>query len=135
MCRTTGILTKSTKLKIKTPAWIKRRRFLLAIFCGYAILDKRGEWGGCVVSKMVVIAFPHGLHVRPAAALVSACRVFDADVTLRFNDSDYNLKSVLGIVGAGVKCGDSIELICSGAQEVEAMEALLKILEDAALTF
>lgn len=87
---------------------------------------------GYVVSRCIVVAFAHGLHVRPAAALVSACRAFDADVMLKFNGNEYNLKSVLGIVGAGIKCGDVVELVCSGKQENEAMEALMKVLENTA---
>ena len=35
-----------------------------------------------------------------------------------------NAKSVLSVLGACIKCGDEIELICDGADEQEAMKAL-----------
>jgi len=77
-----------------------------------------------VVSKMLTIKTENGLHVRPAGALVSICRPFDADVMLKFNETEYNLKSVLGIVSAGIKNGDTVEFICVGNEAAEAMEAI-----------
>ena len=35
-----------------------------------------------------------------------------------------NAKSVLSVLGACVKCGDEIELVCEGADEQEALKAL-----------
>ena len=82
-----------------------------------------------MVSKMLTIKTENGLHVRPAGALVSICRPFDADVKLKFNETEYNLKSVLGIVSAGIKNGDSVEFVCVGAEAAEAMEAIEKAVE------
>ena len=82
-----------------------------------------------MVSKVLTIKTENGLHVRPAGALVSICRPFDADVVLKFNETEYNLKSVLGIVSAGIKNGDSVEFICVGAEAIEVMEAIEKAVE------
>ena len=82
-----------------------------------------------MVSKMLTIKTKNGLHVRPAGALVSICRPFDADVMLKFNEINYNLKSVLGIVSAGIKYGDNVEFICDGAEAKEAMEAIERAVE------
>jgi len=82
-----------------------------------------------MVSKILTIKTENGLHVRPAGALVSICRPFDADVILKFNDTEYNLKSVLGIVSAGIKYGDAVEFICVGPEDAEAMEAIEKAVE------
>ena len=79
-----------------------------------------------MVSKMLTIRTENGLHVRPAGMLVSICRPFDADVILKFNETEYNLKSVLGIVSAGIKKGDVVEFICAGPEAKEAMEAIEK---------
>ena len=93
-------------------------------------LKTKKHRGDSMVSKTFVVNFPHGLHVRPAAALVSACRTYEADVSLKFGGNEYNLKSVLGVVAAGVKFGDSVEFLCSGPQADLAMEALAKVMEE-----
>lgn len=80
-----------------------------------------------MISRRVKITFADGLQVQTAAALVSACRVFDSDVILRFNDNEYNLKSVLGVVAAGAGCGDEVEFVCIGPEEEAAMLALLDV--------
>ncbi|MCL2397641.1 MAG: HPr family phosphocarrier protein [Defluviitaleaceae bacterium] len=77
------------------------------------------------VTRTFTIQHTHGLHVRPAGALVSACRPFDADVALKFNNVEYNLKSVLGIVSAGIRCGDVVEFVARGPQADLAMDAVL----------
>ena len=41
-----------------------------------------------------------------------------------------NAKSVLGVLGACVKSGEEIELICDGPDEQEALAAVLKVIED-----
>ena len=78
-------------------------------------------------TKAVTITFENGLHMRPAASMVEACRPFDAEVAMEFNGVKTNLKSVLGVVGAKVKKGDAITLHCSGPQETEAMAALMAV--------
>lgn len=82
-----------------------------------------------MVSKTLTIKTENGLHVRPAGALVSVCRPFDADVKLKFNGIEYNLKSVLGIVSAGIKYGDAVEFICIGVDEAQALAAIEKAVE------
>ena len=41
-----------------------------------------------------------------------------------------NAKSVLSVLGACVKSGDEIELICDGEDEEEAMKAMVEAVED-----
>jgi len=82
-----------------------------------------------MISRVLTIKTENGLHVRPAGALVSVCRPFEADVKLKFNETEYNLKSVLGIVSAGIKNGDSVEFICIGSDEAQAMEAIEAAIE------
>ena len=41
-----------------------------------------------------------------------------------------NAKSVLSVLGACVKSGDEIELICDGEDEKEAMDAMVSAIAD-----
>ena len=43
---------------------------------------------------------------------------------IKKNEKSVNAKSVLGILSAGVRFGDEIELICDGSDEEEALETL-----------
>lgn len=41
-----------------------------------------------------------------------------------------NAKSVLSVLGACVKSGDEVEFCCEGVDEDEAMEAIIKAVND-----
>ncbi len=41
-----------------------------------------------------------------------------------------NAKSVLSVLGACIKSGDEIELICNGEDESEALEHLIQYIKD-----
>lgn len=77
-----------------------------------------------MVSKSFIINNKSGLHVRPAGVLVKVIQVFDCDTLLRFNEKEYNAKSVLGIMSACIKSGSEIEIICNGPDEEAAIVAI-----------
>ena len=83
-----------------------------------------------MLSQKVVIKNPTGLHLRPAGILCKEAMEYKSMVTFRFRDSTANAKSVLSVLGACVKCGDEIELICEGEDEEKAMRALVKAIEN-----
>ena len=64
-----------------------------------------------MITKKVKITNPTGLHMRPAGTMANA-------------------KSVLSVLGACIKSGDEIVLECEGPDEKEAMEAMVKAIED-----
>ena len=55
-----------------------------------------------------------------------AAGVYRSQITFRFQNTTANAKSVLSVLGACVKSGDEIELICNGEDEQEAMDFLVK---------
>ncbi len=82
-----------------------------------------------MVSQKVVIKNPTGLHLRPAGILCKEAMQFKALITFTFRDNTANAKSVLSVLGACVKCGDEIELVCDGEDEEEALKALVNAIE------
>jgi phosphocarrier protein len=54
---------------------------------------------------------------------------FKSLITFTLRDNTANAKSVLSVLGACVKCGDEIELICDGEDEAEALETLVEVIE------
>ena len=83
-----------------------------------------------MVSRKVVIGNPTGLHLRPAGILCKEALKYNSRITFRFKDHTSNAKSVLSVLGACVKSGSEIELICEGEDEQEALQAMVKIIED-----
>lgn len=82
-----------------------------------------------MVHQKVVIKNPTGLHLRPAGNLCKEAIKYKSLITFTFRDSTANAKSVLSVLGACVKCGDEIELICDGPDEEEALTVLTEAIE------
>ena len=77
-----------------------------------------------MVSQKVKVNNLIGLHLRPAGKLCNEAMKYKCLITFHYKDVTANAKSVLSVLGACVKSGDEIELICDGADEQEAMKAL-----------
>ena len=82
-----------------------------------------------MVSQKVTIKNPTGLHLRPAGNLCKEAMKFRSMITFTFRENTANAKSVLSVLGACVKSGDEIELICEGEDEEEALESLVTAVE------
>lgn len=83
-----------------------------------------------MVSKKVTIKNPTGLHLRPAGIFCNTAVQFDSKVTFFYGDnSSANAKSVLSVLGACVKMGDEIELVCEGPDEEEALNTMVNAVE------
>lgn len=83
-----------------------------------------------MVKQRVKIKNPTGLHLRPAGVLCKEAMQFKSLVTFEFDGVISNAKSVLSVLGACVKCGNEIELICEGDDEAEALERMVAIVND-----
>ena len=88
-------------------------------------------WEGetIMVSKKFVIENEQGLHMRPAGVLAKAVTKFESDVTIVFEDKKINAKSLLNIIGACIKCGSEIELVCEGPDEEAALAHATELIE------
>ena len=83
-----------------------------------------------MVSQKTTIKNPTGLHLRPAGLFCKTAVQFKSRISFRFKDTTANAKSVLSVLGACIKAGDEIELICDGEDEQEALNAMVTIVED-----
>ena len=81
-----------------------------------------------MVSQKVTVKNPTGLHLRPAGILCKEAMQFKSHITYRENTA--NAKSVLSVLGACIKSGDEIELVCEGEDEQEALAALVNAIEN-----
>lgn len=76
-----------------------------------------------MISKDYIIIDPHGMHARPATALLRLARQFKSDFNLKKDGSTIQLKSMLNILSLSLKCGDTISVIIEGDDESEAVDA------------
>lgn len=82
-----------------------------------------------MVSKRITLTNPQGFHMRPASVFTTAMGKYDCDVTINYNETKYNGKSLLNIIAACIKCGSEIEIICDGTDENEALEEAIQLIE------
>jgi phosphocarrier protein len=83
-----------------------------------------------MVSQKVTVKNPTGLHLRPAGILCKEAMRFRSMITFRFKHGTANAKSVLSVLGACIKSGDEIELICEGEDEEKALQSLIQSIEN-----
>lgn len=83
-----------------------------------------------MVRQETIIKNPTGLHLRPAGLFCKTAMQFQSKITFRSKSGMASAKSVLSVLGACVKKGDVIELICEGEDEELALAEMLKVIED-----
>lgn len=82
-----------------------------------------------MVKQKVVISNPTGLHLRPAGLFCKTAVSFECKITFQCRNTTANAKSVLSVLGACIKKGDTIEVICEGEDEEEALKTMVEIVE------
>ncbi|MGX8704349.1 MAG: HPr family phosphocarrier protein [bacterium] len=82
-----------------------------------------------MVAKKVVVKNATGLHLKPAAFFCKEALKYKSLVTFTCGDTTANAKSVLSVLGACVKAGDEIEVVCDGPDEEMALSAIVEAVE------
>ena len=82
-----------------------------------------------MVSQTVTIRNTTGLHLHPAGVFCQTAMQFKSRITFKLNGDEANAKSVLSVLGACVKAGDELLLICDGEDEKEALAAMVEVIE------
>ena len=71
-----------------------------------------------------------GLHARAAAKLVSTAGQFTCEVLLSKGHQEINAKSIMGVMMLAASIGTVLTLKTSGADEQQAMDALVALIYD-----
>ena len=82
-----------------------------------------------MVKQKVTVKNQTGLHLRPAGILCRTAMLYKSHITLGHVGGSANAKSVLSVLGAGIKTGDVLEITCEGIDEQEALDAMLELFE------
>ena len=81
------------------------------------------------VSRQVVVINKLGIHARPAAVFAKTANRFKADVFVEKDGETINAKSIMGLMMLAAGPGSRLNIVASGpdaAEAVEAIEALVK---------
>ena len=83
-----------------------------------------------MISEKVVVDNPSGFHLRPAGVFCDTAMKYTSHIVFRRGDNcEANAKSVLSVLGACVRNGDEIEIICDGEDEKEALQAMIDLVK------
>ena len=83
-----------------------------------------------MVENSIKILDEKGLHIEPAKDISQVAADYKSKIYIVSGDAIANAKSLLNILGAGIKGGAEIKLVCEGEDEEEAMAAVMKILTE-----
>nr|WP_321462125.1 phosphoenolpyruvate--protein phosphotransferase [uncultured Cohaesibacter sp.] len=77
-----------------------------------------------------VVTSPHGLHARPATALVDLSKSFDANILVRNKNKVGDAKSLIGLLKLGIEKDATIRISAEGPDAEKALEAIFNALAE-----
>ena len=80
--------------------------------------------------KDVVVHNQIGLHARPATFFIQKANEFKSTVWVEKEERRVNAKSLLGVLSLGIVGGTEIRIIVDGADEEDALNALVDLVEN-----
>jgi len=83
-----------------------------------------------MIKTTAIISNKLGLHARASAKLTKLAGSFPCEVWMSRSGRRINAKSIMGVMMLAAGLGSEVELETSGAQEQEAMDALLALIND-----
>jgi phosphocarrier protein HPr len=83
-----------------------------------------------MIKTTTTISNKLGLHARASAKLTKLAGSFPCEVWISKGERRVNAKSIMGVMMLAAGIGTDVELETDGAQEQEAMNALLALMAD-----
>ena len=82
-----------------------------------------------MISRDIEIINKLGLDARASAKLTQLAAKFQSEVWMSRNQKRVNAKSIMGVMMLAAGKGTTVQLETSGADEQEAMDALVQLIE------
>lgn len=82
------------------------------------------------MERSTIVRVHDGLHARPATRFVKLAKSFESDIELVKDDRSVSAKSSVKLMLLGVKENEEITVRATGADAIEAIEALIGYLEN-----
>lgn len=77
-----------------------------------------------------IVTDPVGLYATPTTELVNVVKQFQSHVTLRYENKEVNLKSMMGVLSLGIPTKAQLEIIAEGGDEERAMREITEKLNE-----
>lgn len=83
-----------------------------------------------MIERTFTLFNDRGLHMRPSQKLVDVAKHCDATVIIKAHGRDVSTRSLLHVMAAGIRSGDTITVVCEGPEESEAMAQIQALIEN-----
>ena len=83
-----------------------------------------------MITREITLKNEEGLHARPATEIAKNANKYTCDIKFVVQGKEYNAKSVLNIMSAGIKNNTQIKIICDGTDEEKALSKMIEIFEN-----
>ncbi|MDC0661742.1 HPr family phosphocarrier protein [Marinobacter sp. SS21] len=83
-----------------------------------------------MIRQPVTIINKLGLHARAAAKLVATASEFESNIQIVKEDRKVDAKAIMPVMMLAASKGTEIELVISGADEDQALDKLLELIND-----
>ena len=70
-----------------------------------------------------------GIHARPAGLLVKEAKKYESKIVISKDGKSAEATKLMAVMGLGVKCGQTVDVEVSGADEDSAYEGIKKFFE------
>ena len=82
-----------------------------------------------MINQKIEIVNPTGFQLAIAEKICNTAKGFSSEIFIIKDSSVTNAKSILSILGSGIKRKNQIELQCSGEDEERALKAMMELLQ------
>ena len=82
-----------------------------------------------MIEKQIVVGIACGLEDRPIAHLVQTASKFESSVYLISGNKKINAKSIMGMMGMGMKSGETLTIMTEGVDEETAADEIANYLQ------
>jgi phosphotransferase system HPr (HPr) family protein len=82
-----------------------------------------------MIRHQIIIQNKLGLHTRAAAKLVDIAKRYASRIELVFNDRVVDCKSIMGVITLGAQKDNVVDVMITGEDEEQAIEAINKLVD------
>ena len=82
-----------------------------------------------MINREIVVCCESGLHNKQATYFVQKANEFNANIWLECGNRKMNAKSLLGIMSLGIVTGATVNLVATGPDDEDAVNALEALLQ------
>lgn len=82
-----------------------------------------------MIRHQITIQNKLGLHTRAAAKLVDTAKRYASRIELMYGDRVVDCKSIMGVITLGAQKNNTVDVIITGDDEEQAIEAINKLVD------